>query len=239
DFFKYMFGNNPSFVEKYEPTKTANDDSVLLQNESDLQTEFTLSKDKKLVESTKPDVNETTLSSEVSIDNNDTVQKTIEDTSVVKEKPTEEEEKKTIEAVHKTKEYLCFIVIEGNGSLTRKDIIRHVSKSEMPLTNAINNLLSGPIYEEAAKGYLSLIPADTRLISASVKDGVASLNFSSEFLFNKYGVDGYRGQLMQVIYTATAFNTISSVQILIDGVKTEFLGSEGVWIGSPLSRRDF
>jgi spore germination protein GerM len=44
---------------------------------------------------------------------------------------------------------------------------------------------------------------------------------------------------MQVVYTATAFSTVDSVQILIDGEKKEYLGSEGVWIGSPLARSSF
>ena len=44
---------------------------------------------------------------------------------------------------------------------------------------------------------------------------------------------------MQIVYTATEFSTVKSVQFLIDGQKKEYLGSEGVWIGSPLSRTSF
>ena len=43
---------------------------------------------------------------------------------------------------------------------------------------------------------------------------------------------------MQIVYTATEYSTVNSVQILIDGQKKEYL-SEGVWIGSPLSRSSF
>ena len=66
-----------------------------------------------------------------------------------------------------------------------------------------------------------------------------NLNFNDEFEFNTIGVEGYLGQLMQIVYTATAFPTVDSVQILISGEKKDYLGSEGVWIGSPLARSSF
>ena len=44
---------------------------------------------------------------------------------------------------------------------------------------------------------------------------------------------------MQIVYTSTEFSTVDSVQFLIDGNKKDYLGSEGQWIGSPLSRASF
>ncbi|OJF75850.1 MAG: hypothetical protein BKP49_10345 [Treponema sp. CETP13] len=262
DFFKYVFGQNPEFVEKFEAKKTDNEDSILLQNENDSQTEFTLNDDNKLIEKKGTD----NLDSDLSITEGEssnkegaskdeletTTSKETESSSVSKKTKTDntsdikadekskvDETAKSTASIPKMKEYLCFIVIEANGSLTRKDAIRKIPKTGMPLTAALNDLLEGPSYDESKKGYISLIPDGTRLISASIKDGVSRINFSSEFLYNKYGVDGFRGQLMQIVYTATEFSTIDSVQILIDGEKTDFLGGEGIWIGSPLTRRDF
>ena len=86
---------------------------------------------------------------------------------------------------------------------------------------------------------MSLIPSGSKLIGASVKDGVATLNFNENFEFNTYGVEGSIGQLMQIVYTATEFSTVKSVQFLIEGEKKEYLGSEGQWIGTPLARSSF
>ena len=73
-----------------------------------------------------------------------------------------------------------------------------------------------------------------------MRNGVASLNFSDAFEYSQsYGVEGYLAQLMQIVYTATSFPTVSSVQFLIEGQKKEYLGSEGVWIGGPLGRASF
>ena len=91
----------------------------------------------------------------------------------------------------------------------------------------------------AEEGCVGFIPKGTKLLSAGVTDGVAYLNFNDAFEFNEEGGEGSRFQMMQVVYTATAFSTVNSVQILIEGKKQEYLGSEGFWIGSPLSRSSF
>jgi len=139
----------------------------------------------------------------------------------------------------KMNQYLCFIAIGADGFVERKEVNRAVPKTNTPLTAALTALLEGPGIPELEKGYISLIPAGTKLLSASVQNKTAYINFSQEFAFNKYGEQGYLGQLMQVVYTATAFGTIDNVQFLIDGEKNEYLGSEGVWIGTPLARYNF
>ena len=72
-----------------------------------------------------------------------------------------------------------------------------------------------------------------------VYDGVATLDFSEEFEYNRYCVDGYLGQLQQIVYTATAFPTVDKVLFLIDGELRQFLGGEGIRIDLPLSRESF
>lgn len=157
-----------------------------------------------------------------------------------KEKNAEQQTKK-IETATKPNTIatkICFVAIDSDGPVIRKEVNRQVAK-DSPLTNAINSLLSGPNAAESKTGCRSLIPSGTKLYSAVVRNGVATLNFSEEFEFNTYGVEGYLGQLMQIVYTATNFSSVQSVQFLIEGEKKEYLGSEGVWIGSPLSRASF
>lgn len=132
---------------------------------------------------------------------------------------------------------LYFVSIGADGSVSRQAVKRQLAKSDSPLTDAIKALLAGPVPGE--KNAMSLIPSGSRLIGASVKDGVATLNFNESFEFNSYGVEGSIGQLMQIVYTATEFSTVKSVQFLIEGEKKEYLGSEGQWIGTPLSRSSF
>lgn len=134
---------------------------------------------------------------------------------------------------------LFFVQIDPEGNVVRKQVTRDVPKTDSPMTEALKTLFAGPSAAESKKGLRSLIPEGTKLISATVKDGVASLNLSGEFQFNQFGIEGYIGQLAQVVFTATAFSTVNSVQFLIDGQRREYLGAEGVWIGTPLSREEF
>ena len=132
---------------------------------------------------------------------------------------------------------ICFVAIDSDGPVVRKEVTRSVEK-ESPMGDALKMLLAGPNSTEEKIGCRSLIPVGTRLLSASVKNGIATLNFSEEFQFNQFGVEGSLAQLMQVVYTATNFSTVKAVQILIEGQKRDYL-TEGVWIGSPLNRSSF
>ncbi len=132
-----------------------------------------------------------------------------------------------------------FVSIDSDGKISRHAVKKTVPKSDSPMTDALNMLFQSPQMKERKEGMRSLIPVGTKLRSAWVKNGVAFINVSDEFQYNQYGIDGYLAQLAQVVFTATEFPTVQSVQILIEGQKKEYLGAEGVWIGTPLSRASF
>ena len=142
-------------------------------------------------------------------------------------------------ATTQMQQHLFFIEIDSDGSVLRKETVRSIPKTTTPLTAAITALLEGPNFNEVEKGYITLIPHGTKLLGASVKNGTATINFSDAFRYNQYGVEGYYGQLMQIVYTATAFSNIDNVQFLIEGEKMDYLGLEGVFIGAPLSIASF
>lgn len=134
---------------------------------------------------------------------------------------------------------LYFVKIDGDGVIARHEVKRTIPATDSPLTDAIGSLLRGPGEEELRKELITLIPQGTRLLSAQVRGTTAYLNFSEAFMYNSYGIEGYAGQLKQVVWTATAFPTVQDVQILVEGQRRDFLGGEGVYIGQPLSRNSF
>lgn len=170
-------------------------------------------------------------------------QEPVVNTEKKEEKVVEEKKKEEPKPVSTPKAtidlQLCFVCIDSDGSLSRKMVKRNVAKNDSPLTTSINLLLAGPNTSKEEKNCMTLIPAGSKLISAKVSNGVAYLNFNEDFEFNGDGVEGQLSQLMQIVYTATTFSTVNSVQFLIDGEKKDYLGSEAVWIGSPLSRSSF
>ncbi len=232
-FFDKVFGSTPTVIENHEPAEPKKTQTIPLKNE-----EVTIKIESE--EAPEPKYSESETEAEVS--KTAEVAKPVESTKVkdeVKETPKKTEEKKPV-VTGRTELQLCFVNIDGDGSVVRQLVKRKVPKSDSPLTASINLLLSGPDTTlSAERNLMSLIPAGTKLLSAKVSGGVAYLNFNDAFEINTYGVEGYIHQLEQIVYTATAFSTVNSVQFLIEGEKRDYLGSEGVLIASPLSRSSF
>jgi germination protein M len=134
---------------------------------------------------------------------------------------------------------LYFVRIDDDGAIVRQEVRRQVPVSDSPLLDSLAALLKGPSEDEIRKKLISLVPQGTKLLSAQVRGSTAVLNFNEAFMYNHYGIEGYAGQLKQVVYTATAFPTVQDVQILIEGERHDYLGGEGVYIGRPLSRNSF
>jgi len=241
-FFERLFGKTPQFIEKHEikekPPVEEKETIITLKTE-DKKTEQTSEQIKKseqeiLQQSVKEELEKKSADTE-----NQKSTKTEPAKATTDKNTSESKQKSETKTITTVNQKLYFVYIGEDGTLSRKMITRAVEKNDSPLVTNINLLLKGPNSSEASKGYRSLIPEGTRLLSASVRDGTAYLNFNEQFEFNTIGMDGYHSQLMQIVYTATEFSTVNSVQFLIEGQKKEYLGSEGIWIGSPLSRSSF
>lgn len=218
-FFERVFGSTPEFVENHVPSEkaAAKNDTITIQIE-------------------QPPVHEPEPPVTTRED------KEPEKPAATSAKPQPEKPENTGKPVQNayTTLQLCFVEIDPEGSINRKLIKRSVPKNDSPLTQAINLLLQGPdTTKSEEKNCTSLIPSGVKLLGVKISDGVAYLDFNDSFEINTNGVEGYNAQLMQIVYTATTFSTVNSVQFLIEGKKKEYLGSEGQWIGSPLTRNSF
>jgi len=134
---------------------------------------------------------------------------------------------------------LFFIRVSDEGKIIIKSVLRPVPSSGSPLSISIRTLLEGPRPNELSNDILSLIPEGSRLIGARIEGGVAFLDFNEQFRFNALGIEGYKSQVEQIVYTATEFPTVRKVQFLVEGQRIEYLGGEGFWVGGPLGREDF
>ncbi|MCL1818881.1 MAG: GerMN domain-containing protein [Spirochaetaceae bacterium] len=153
--------------------------------------------------------------------------------------PPPESAAKPAEAAGKAREsVLYFIHLSEAGTIALAKTSREIRSDNAPLTDTLRELAAGPTEKESRSGCTSLIPAGSRLLSVTVRDGVAFINFDENFRFNAFGREGYDGQIRQIVYTATEFPAIHSVQILINGGRIDYLGSEGIYIGKPVGRKD-
>lgn len=246
-FFENVFNVSPEFLEKHsdENHKKTNRDSDAEKDEPQqiqIQIEETASNhDERIAPKSETPAVENSFTAEKNDAEKLPATKPEKETDAVKTAEEKNPPKQEITAppVKTVTRKIYFVFIGEDGSVSRKTVERTTERNDSPLVTSINLLLAGPSAAETAKGCKTLIPDAVQLKSASVRDGIAYLNFNEEFEFNPVGVDGYFGQLMQIVYTATEFSTVKGVQFLIEGEKKEYLGSEGIWIGSPLSRGSF
>ena len=133
---------------------------------------------------------------------------------------------------------LFFVFITNNGDIKLSKITRQVKVAGSPLHAVMEALLEGVNTEEINQGYLSLIPEGSKLKSIRVSDGIATMDFSEEFMFNILGSEGMKNQLKQIIYTASEFPTVKAVQFLIDGKKVDYI-FEGICTKEPLTINSF
>ncbi|MBD5435433.1 MAG: hypothetical protein HDR36_02795 [Treponema sp.] len=244
NFFERVVGTTPEFIQNYEVKEKPNKTNGLLDVEeapvpgkSEIQTSgmFDL---EDLRQGQKDFANAAEIENEADEDEDVTVpppQTEISEKEVAA--PKSEKPKPPAQTMNVK---LFFVQVDSDGNVNRKNITRAIPKNDSPLTSTIRALVAGPT--DAEKNCMSLIPEGTRLLGASVRDGIAALNFSEEFEFNTIGAEGYRAQLMQVVFTATEFATVESVQFLIEGKHKDYIGSgEDVWmwIGSPYTRSSF
>ena len=134
---------------------------------------------------------------------------------------------------------LFFVKVSDEGKIGIKGVLRTVPDTGSPLTTAINALIMGPAPGELSADTISLIPEDAVLLGARIDGNVAFLDFNEQFRFNALGIEGYRAQVEQIVYTATEFPTVEKVQFLVEGQRIDYLGGEGFWVGGPLGREDF
>jgi spore germination protein GerM len=130
---------------------------------------------------------------------------------------------------------IYFTQVDNDGAVSRAAVSRTIPPSDSPMLDSLNALLTGPSAEEKRRGLVSLIPANTRILSLIVRGSTAYINLSEDFQYNTYGVEGYAAALKQIVWTATGFSNVKDVQILIENRRVDYLG-EGIWIGSPIGR---
>jgi hypothetical protein len=116
--------------------------------------------------------------------------------------------------------------------------LREVPRTSGVARAAMAALLDGGPIAIAYVDISTAIPAGTRLLGVSVRDGVATVNLSREFETGG-GSASMSYRLGQVVYTLTQFPTVQAVLFLVEGKPVETFGSEGIALGGPQSRFDY
>lgn len=90
----------------------------------------------------------------------------------------------------------------------------------------------------AESGGTTTIPEGTEVLHVKRDDATLFVDLSSEFESGG-GSLSMQMRVAQVVYTATQFEGITAVRIMIEGEMVDSIGGEGVIVSTPLLRQDF
>ncbi len=105
-------------------------------------------------------------------------------------------------------------------------------------TAAVEALLAGPTPAERRSGIATAVPGGTRLLGISIKNGVATVDLTSEYQSGG-GSLSMQVRLGQVVYTLTQFPTVRAVRFHLDGTPVNVFSSEGIVLDHPVGRSDY
>jgi germination protein M len=95
--------------------------------------------------------------------------------------------------------------------------------SKPDVNTAVLELAKGPNNAEMLE---NVVPAGCGLIDVKVENGIAKLDFTSEFVNLVQNSDGGRMALKALVLTCTQFDGIDSVEIYVDGKKYDASAGE-------------
>jgi sporulation and spore germination protein/immunoglobulin-like protein involved in spore germination len=133
----------------------------------------------------------------------------------------------------------AYYVLDGDrGVEGLVPTLRVVPKSTGVARAAMNALLDPDAVLAKYDQLSSAVPAGSKVLGLSVKNGVATIDLSSEFESGG-GSAAARYRLGQVVYTLTQFPTVRSVLFQIEGRTVTTFGAEGIVLDGPQARNDF
>jgi spore germination protein GerM len=98
-------------------------------------------------------------------------------------------------------------------------------------------LLQGPNEQEAQAQYDTAIPATTELLSATTLAGVLTVDLTSDF--EELDTQALIQAISQIVYTASEWESVESVQIEIDGQRLSAPTPDGNATTQPVRIYDY
>lgn len=147
--------------------------------------------------------------------------------SVEKEEPKKTPEKELIK--------VYFVKFnEKSEKMLMAPVTRKVSR-DLPLENAMRELIKGPTAAEKKRGILTAVPSNLRIHGIRLRGDTAEIDFNGAI---EQGASGsvLINRIDQIVYTATQFPKVRSIVIKINGRSRQTLGTDGLSIGGPLHR---
>jgi hypothetical protein len=116
-------------------------------------------------------------------------------------------------------------------------LLRSVSRDAASPEELISILLRGPNETESAQQYASAIPSTLELLSISVQGSVLMLDVTQEL--TELTGSGLVQALAQIVYTASELDTVTAVQVTVQGGQQAWPRGDLEFTTEPLSVYDY
>ncbi len=123
---------------------------------------------------------------------------------------------------------------KDNGTTFTLESVPRVARSgslEDRVAAQVRALADGPTPAEMEEGLATTVPEGTRLLGASLEDGVLTVDLSREFGTGG-GTASMLGRLNQVYYTLSQPADVRAVSLEVEGRPLRVLGGEGIIVDS-------
>ncbi|MDH3425152.1 MAG: GerMN domain-containing protein [Acidimicrobiia bacterium] len=129
-------------------------------------------------------------------------------------------------------EQVVYLLIEGQ---TRGPYVAPVlvAEGDAPLDQVLAAL---PSFPAPAPSLSSRVPPQTRVLSASVSNGVATVDLSADFATSD-GAFSENASLAQLVYTATRSPQVDAVRLLIEGDPPAYFTDSEIDFSQPITRQ--
>jgi peptidoglycan hydrolase-like protein with peptidoglycan-binding domain len=107
-------------------------------------------------------------------------------------------------------------VVSVRVAFLQGEQLARVTRPGTTAADAVRQLIAGPTRAEVKRGYRTYIPAGTRVLNASVADGLATVDLDERFTSGG-DADSLLARLSQLVRTLTGLQGATKVQLLIDG----------------------
>ncbi len=138
------------------------------------------------------------------------------------------------QTVEKTYSVNMFFIQPRGRSYVLTPVSTSLKTKVHPLKETLKLLINRRPVDFNAKGLESILYSGIRLRGISVQNGTAILDFNAA-LGTGAGMQ-VEARLKQIVYTATQFENIDRVVVLIDGKKRDAISGDGLDISQPLTR---
>ena len=132
---------------------------------------------------------------------------------------------------------LALIIVKNTGPDKPKDVLniyfsklvgsdvivesveRKLIKGQMPIEQALNELITGPNKEEQDAGFYTEIPEGTRIIKVTEAPDTVRINLNKQFASGG-GSTSIESRLKEIVYTSLDAEPIKKVYLELDGKRS-------------------